>query len=291
MITGPAMIGGLRRGTWLIGAGVAALGVLVAAAVIAPTLINSTLIDSSLISSGGAGPRLDRIHRPPTGQHPFGTARLGEDMLSLCLQGLQKSLLIGCVAAVLTTVLAAAVGTVAGYLGGAVDRVLMLTVDVLLVLPPVLLLAVVLGPARELSWLIMVVVLAGFGWMLTGRMVRARVLSLRTGDVVRAAEYAGASAIRVIWWHLLPQLAPLLAIDLVLNVSGAVLAEAGLSYFGLGIQPPEVSLGTLIATGSASALTYPWVFLAPVGCLVALVLGTALLGEGLRVRTEGAATA
>ncbi len=259
--------------------------------VVLTLLATVALLGPALIDADQAGQGLDRIHRPPSLTHPLGTARLGEDMLLLCLQGLQKSLLIGCVAAVVTTALAALVGTVAGYLGGPLDRVLMTFVDVLLVLPPVLLLAIVLGPAEQINWLIMVVVLALQGWMLTGRVVRARTLSLRTGDVVRSAEYCGASPTQIIWWHLLPQMLPLLTIDLVLNVSGAVLAEAGLSYFGFGILPPEVSLGTLIATGTASALTYPWVFLAPVGCLMVLVLGTAVLGEGLRLRTEGAATA
>lgn len=265
----------------LIGAGAAVLVLMTATALLGPAVIDS----------GQAGQHLDRIHRPPNPANPFGTARLGEDLLLLCLQGLQKSLLIGCVAALGATALAALVGTTAGYLGGLTDRFLMVCVDVLLVLPPVLLLAVVLGPAEQVNWLLMVSVLALQGWMLTGRVVRARTLSLRTADVVRAAEYSGASAPRIIWWHLLPQMLPLLTIDLVLNVSGAVLAEAGLSYFGFGILPPEVSLGTLIATGTASALTYPWAFLAPVACLMALVLGTAVLGEGLRLRTEGAATA
>ncbi|MFT4294165.1 MAG: ABC transporter permease [Micropruina sp.] len=259
--------------------------------VVLTLLAGIALLGPALIDADQAGQRLDRIHRPPSAANPLGTARLGEDVLLLCLQGLQKSLLIGCVAAVVTTALAALVGTVAGYLGGLLDRLLMTVVDVLLVLPPVLLLAVVLGPAEQINWLIMVAVLALQGWMLTGRVVRARTLSLRTADVVRSAEYGGASAAQIIRWHLLPQMLPLLTIDLVLNVSGAVLSEAGLSYFGFGILPPEVSLGTLIATGTASALTYPWVFLAPVGCLMALVLGTAVLGEGLRLRTEGAATA
>ena len=267
--------------TVLIGTGIGVLTLITATALLGPALLDGDQ----------AGQRLDRIHRPPNATNPLGTARLGEDVLLLCLQGLQKSLLIGCVAAVVTTALAALVGTVAGYLGGVLDRLLMTVVDVLLVLPPVLLLAVVLGPAEQINWLIMVAVLALQGWMLTGRVVRARTLSLRTTDVVRSAEYSGASPARIIWRHLLPQMLPLLTIDLVLNVTGAVLSEAGLSYFGFGILPPEVSLGTLIATGTASALTYPWVFLAPVGCLMTLVLGTAVLGEGLRLRTEGAATA
>ncbi|SDD39690.1 ABC transporter permease [Actinokineospora iranica] len=218
----------------------------------------------------------------PSPAHPLGTARLGEDVLALCLRGLQKSLVIGLLAAVLTTVVSAVVGTVAGYLGGMVDRVLMAVVDVLLVLPPILVVAVVSPALRDQSWLVLVLLIAGFQWMLTARVVRARARSLRSSGYVVAAENMGASSARVVTRHLLPQMAPLLVVDCTLNVASAVLAEAGLSYFGFGVQAPDVSLGTLVSAGTGSALTFPWVFLAPVGFLAATVLAAAVLGEGLR---------
>ncbi|MBC7303452.1 MAG: ABC transporter permease [Nocardia sp.] len=222
------------------------------------------------------------ILAPPSPAHPLGTARLGEDMLALCLRGLQKSLVIGLLAAVLTTALAAVIGTVAGYLGGFADRALMSVVDILLVLPPILVIAVLSPALRDQSWLVLVGLIAGFQWMLTSRVVRARARSLRGVGYVVAAQDMGASTTRVVTRHLLPQMAPLLLIDCTLNVASAVLAEAGLSYFGFGVQPPDVSLGTLVATGTGSALTFPWVFLAPVGFLAATVLAAAILGEGLR---------
>ncbi|WP_406278214.1 ABC transporter permease [Nocardia sp. NBC_00881] len=225
---------------------------------------------------------LGAILASPSPAHPLGTARLGEDMLALCLRGLQKSLLIGLLAAGLTTVVSAVVGTLAGYLGGLTDRVLMIVVDILLVLPPILVVAVLSPTLREQSWLVLVLLIAGFQWMVTARVVRARARSLRSAGYVVAAEDMGASTARIVTRHLLPQMVPLLVIDCTLNVASAVLAEAGLSYFGFGVQPPDVSLGTLVATGTGSALTFPWVFLAPVGFLAATVLASATLGEGLR---------
>ncbi|WP_018783826.1 ABC transporter permease [Micromonospora sp. CNB394] len=260
----------VHRPIALTGAGLLAL--LVLAAAVGPLLLPFTHTDQDLRN----------VLAAPSGAHPLGTARLGEDMLALCLRGLQKSLVIGLLAAVLTTALSALVGTVAGYLGGVADRVLMMVVDVLLVLPPILAVAVLSPALRGSSWLVLVLLIATFQWMVTSRVVRARARSLRVAGYVVAAENTGASTTRIVTRHLLPQMVPLLAIDCTLNVASAVLAEAGLSYFGFGVQPPDVSLGTLVATGTGSALTFPWVFLAPVGFLTATVLAAAMLGEGLR---------
>ncbi|MFD4444532.1 ABC transporter permease [Nocardia sp. NPDC058519] len=259
-----------RRPGVVVGATV--LGLLALAAFVGPHLLPYSHTQQDLTA----------ILTPPSAAHPLGTARLGEDVLALCLRGLQKSLVIGLLAAVLTTVLAAVVGTIAGYLGGKTDRALMAVVDILLVLPPILVVAVLSPALRGQSWLVLVVLISGFQWMLTSRVVRARARSLRTSGFVVAAENMGASTARIITHHMLPLMAPLLIIDCTMNVATAVLTEAGLSYFGFGVQPPDVSLGTLVATGTGSALTFPWVFVAPVGFLAATVLATAVLGEGLR---------
>ncbi|MFD4367294.1 ABC transporter permease [Rhodococcus sp. NPDC058521] len=226
------------------------------------------------------------VLEPPTSHHWFGTARLGEDVLAQTLHGLQKSLLIGVASAVLATALAAVVGMLAGLARGAVDRSTMWAVDTLLVLPPILVIAVLSPLFVDRSWLFLIVAIAVFQWMLPARMIRARTLTLRVSGFVRAAETMGASTTHLMRRHLLPNMVPLLAIDCALTVATAVLAEAGLSYFGFGVQPPDISLGTLIATGSASAVTYPWVFLAPAFTLVLTVLGVGLVGEGVRRSRE-----
>ncbi|AEF39547.1 ABC transporter permease [Hoyosella subflava] len=222
------------------------------------------------------------VLQPPSWEHWLGTSRLGEDLLAQTMRGLQKSLLIGLAVAVLSTAVAAIVGTLAGYYGGRVDRGLMWCVDMLLILPTFLVVAVMSPVLRGQSWLLLVVVIAMFQWTLASRIVRARAMSLRERGFVRAAEYMGARGPRVIRTHLIPNMAPLLIIDCTINVGVAVIAEAGLSYFGFGVRPPDVSLGTLIGIGSNSAITYPWVFLVPVAFLITTVMAVGLIGEGLR---------
>jgi glutathione transport system permease protein len=126
------------------------------------------------------------------------------------------------------------------------------------------------------------VLLAGFGWMITARIVRGLALSLREREFVQAARFMGVPSGMIIVRHLLPNMASLLTIDATVSVGGALLAETGLSYFGFGVQPPDVSLGTLIAVGTPSALTFPWLFSFASGLLVLTVLAVSVVGDGLR---------
>jgi peptide/nickel transport system permease protein len=263
-----------------------------------PLAVCGAVLLTLLVGTACLGPWLwphDHItqHRnavlvPPTGEHWLGTSRLGEDVFAQCVRGLQKSLVIGLLVAVLSTLLAAVIGLTAGYAGRWVDRSLMWGVDMLLILPSFLVVAVLSPVLRERSWLWMVLVIALFQWMLTARIVRARAVSLKQREFVVAARYMGAPTWSIVRTHLVPHLVPLLVIDCTLHVGTAILSEAGLSYFGFGIQPPDVSLGSLVAAGSGSALTYPWVFLAPVGFLMTTVTAVGLLGEALRrVLDEG----
>lgn len=219
---------------------------------------------------------------PPTAAHWFGTTQTGADVYALTLRGLQKSLIIGLLVAVISTGLAAVVGAFAGYFGGWVDRLLMWVVDLLLVLPAFLIVAILSPNFRGRTWLIFVVLLAAFMWMVMARIVRGMTISLREREYVLAARYMGVSGPRVVFRHVLPNISSLLIIDATLNVSAAIIAETGLSYFGFGVQAPDVSLGTLIADGTDSAVTHPWLFGFPAGCLVAIVLAVNLVGDGLR---------
>jgi peptide/nickel transport system permease protein len=215
-------------------------------------------------------------------QHYFGTTQIGGDVYAQTLHGLQKSLIIGLLVAFFSTGLAAIVGATAGYLAGRVDRGLMWIVDLLLVLPSFLILAVLSPFFKGKSWLIFVALLAIFSWMITARIVRSMVMSLRERDFIRAAKYMGVPTYKIIFRHLIPNIASILIIDATLNVGGAILAETGLSFLGFGIQPPDVSLGSLIAGGVTSAQTYPWLFAFAGGTLVLTVLSVSFVGDGLR---------
>lgn len=220
--------------------------------------------------------------QPPSREHWFGTTQIGGDVFALTMRGLQKSLIIGLLVAIFSTGIAAIVGAFAGYLGGKVDKAMMWVVDLLLVLPAFLLIAVMSPLYRGKTWLIFVVLLAAFGWMITSRIVRGMAMSLRERDFIRAARYMGVPTRTIVFRHLIPNVASILIIAATLDVGGTILSETGLSYLGFGIQPPDVSLGSLIADGTNSALTYPWLFCFAGGALVLTVLSVSFIGDGLR---------
>lgn len=218
----------------------------------------------------------------PSSEHWFGTTQTGGDVYALTLRGMQKSLIIGVLVALFATGLAAIVGSFAGYFGGWADRVLMWCVDLLLVLPSFLIVAILSPSFRGKTWLVFVFLLAAFLWMITARIVRGMTISLREREYVLAARYMGVPAPRIIFRHILPNMASLLIIDATINVSAAIISETGLSYFGFGVQPPDVSLGTVIADGTTAAVSYPWLFAFPAGLLVLIVLAVNLIGDGMR---------
>ncbi len=221
------------------------------------------------------------LQQPPTVDHWFGTNALGQDLLAQTLRGMQKSMLIGVCVAFISTVIAATVGTIAGYFMGARDRALMWLVDLMIVVPSFLLITIVVQRTKgDIFW--MIVLLAAFSWMISSRIVRGMTMSLREREFVVAARYMGVRNWRIIVRHIVPNVASIIIIDTALNVGVAVLAETGLSYLGFGVQPPDVSLGTLIASGTPSVTTFPWLFLFPAGVLVLIIFCANLIGDGLR---------
>ncbi|MBV8931317.1 MAG: ABC transporter permease, partial [Kutzneria sp.] len=219
---------------------------------------------------------------PPSATHWFGTDNIGTDMFVSTMRGLQKSLTIGLMVGAISTLLSAVVGATAGFFGGITDRALMWVVDLLLVLPSFLIISIASPLFKGSSWLIFVVLLGLFQWMITARIVRGMTLSLKTREYVVAARFMGQSPWRIIAKHIVPNMSSLLIVDATINVGSAVLQETGLSYFGFGVQPPDVSLGTLISAGTSSALTFPWLFYAPASMLIITLLSVAVVGDGLR---------
>ncbi|WP_039794267.1 ABC transporter permease [Nocardia araoensis] len=221
--------------------------------------------------------------KPPSPEHPFGTTQIGQDVLAQTLRGLQKSLVIGLCVALLSTTIAATAGSLAGLLGGWTDRAIMWLVDLLLVVPSFIIIALFAPRTKGSgSILLLILLLSCFGWMISARIVRGLTLSLRDREFVRAARYMGAPTRTVILSHVIPNIASILIIDTTLTVGSAIMAETGLSFLGFGVQPPDVSLGSLIAAGTKSALTYPWLFLFAGGLLIITVLCANLVGDGLR---------
>jgi peptide/nickel transport system permease protein len=218
----------------------------------------------------------------PSSNHFFGVDEVGRDVYARTLKGLQKSLIIGLAAALLTTGIAAVAGSIAGYFGRKADMIVVWVIDLLLVLPSFLILAILSPVLSGRTWLWLVLLLSVFGWMITGRVVRGMTLSLKEREYVQAAKYMGVPAFTIIRRHLLPNMASLLIVDVTINVGVTIVAETGLSFFGFGVQPPDVSLGTVLAASQDLATVYPHVFMFGAGLLVLTVLCVSVIGDALR---------
>ena len=218
----------------------------------------------------------------PNSSHWFGTTQIGGDVYALVLRGLQKSLLIGLMVAVMSTSTAAIVGSCAGYFGGVTDRVLVWIIDLMLVVPAFLILSIMSPIFKGGTWWSFAVLIAVFSWMVTARVVRGYTLTLKSREYVRAARYMGVGPAKIIVRHILPNISSLLIIDATINVGAAVVTESTLSFLGFGIQSPDVSLGTILADGANSAIEHPWLFFFPAAFLVLFVLSVNFIGDGLR---------
>jgi peptide/nickel transport system permease protein len=240
---------------------------------------------------------LAQARQGPSWAHPFGTDLLGRDQLTRVLYGLRVSLLVGLGVALVSVVVGAAVGAWAGWRGGWVDGLLMRVTDLFLVIPALALLLVVadnpdptffgwfdLPPATEVPG--MVLVLSALGWMPMARIVRGEFLTLREQAYVDAARAAGASGVRIVVTHLLPNATGVILVFGALAVGIAVLNEAVLAFLGVGVQYPAVSLGTMIADAEDTVGTdLAYLILYPGLVLFLLVLAVNLVGDGLRDTT------
>lgn len=228
------------------------------------------------------------IHReipssaPPSWDHPFGTTRAGQDYLAQVLRGTQQSIKVGLVTAIMAGVIGGFLGSLAGLYGGRVDNLIMRFVDLLFVIPSLVILIVVAGFLGASTWWQTALILGAFAWLNTARVVRGVVLSLREQEFIQAARGMGASNTWIIVRHLIPNSMNVLIVDFTLVIAVAILAEASLSFLGLGIQPPDVSLGFLINQARESVWTRPWLFYTPGVVIILIVLAINFIGDGLR---------
>jgi len=221
-----------------------------------------------------------RLERPSV-HHPFGLDELGRDIFSRVLAGARISLLVGITVVGISTLVGVFLGAVAGYFGGWVDDVISRGVDVLLAFPGILLaiaLVAVLGP----SLTNVVLALSVIGWVGYARLVRGQVLRAREFEFVQAARALGASTSRILIRHIIPTTLPAVMVQATLGMAGAILAEAALSFLGLGVQPPTPSWGTMLNGGRLHLLDAPHLTIFPGAAIAALVLGFNFLGDGLR---------
>jgi len=226
-------------------------------------------------------PDTRRILAGPSASHWLGTDQLGRDVLSRVLYGARISLAVGFISVGIAAVIGIILGSAAGYHGGLADAVIMRVVDLMLVFPRFFLLLAVLAFLQPSIWTIMAVI-GVTGWMGVARLVRAEFLTLKEREFVIWSESVGASASRVIFRHILPNaMAPVL-VAMTLGIPAAILTESGLSFLGLGVQPPYATWGNILNDGKDSIEIAWWMTVYPGLAILVTVLSYNLLGEGIR---------
>ena len=235
--------------------------------------IDPNAINVANVSSTLAGPSL---------QHPFGTDDVGRDEFARAMAGGRVSLLVGLSSMLMAILFGIGVGAFAGYYGGIVDNVLMRVTDVALSIPLYLLLFVLSASFNDGSPRFVIILIAFVSWFITARLVRSEFLALKEREYVLAARTIGARNLRMMFRHILPNAAGPIIVSATLLVGGNIILESVLSYFGLGIQPPNASWGSLVSDGQGFFDVGPWLVFAP-GLLIFLtVLSFNLVGDGLR---------
>ena len=221
------------------------------------------------------------IFEPPSLVHPMGTDSLGRDLATRILFGGRVSLWVGLSAALLAVTVGTVVGVAAGFYGGLTDGTLMRAVDVLLSIPRLFLL-VLLAVLFGGGVLTIILVLAALSWMRTARIVRATVLSLKHREFVEAARAVGASDLRIMVRHLLPNTVAPIIVAATLGVAGAIIAESTLSFLGLGIQKPTSTWGNMLTDATTDMTTAPWTAIFPGLAIFLAVVAINFVGDGLR---------
>jgi len=222
---------------------------------------------------------------PPSLAHPLGLDELGRDILARLVAGARISLAVGLAVVSVSSLIGMALGSIAGYFGGFVDDAISRVVDVLMAFPGILLaiaLVAVLGP----SLTNVILALCVIGWVGYARLVRGQALRTRELEYVQAARALGAGPARIVLRHVLPTAFPAVIVQATLGMAGAILAEASLSFLGLGVQPPTPSWGTMLDAGRSHLFDAPHLTLFPGLAIATLVLGFNFLGDGLRDRLD-----
>jgi len=217
----------------------------------------------------------------PYGGHLLGTDTQGRDILSRVLYGARISLGVGLISQSVATLLGVTLGLVAGYYGRWVDALVMRLADITLAFPTLLLLIAVAAAVRP-SLPVVFVIIGVVGWAGMARLVRSQVLVLRTADYVQAARALGAPDRHILFRHLLPNVRGPVIVAATLGIAGAMMAEAALSFVGLGAQPPTPSWGAMVADGRDLLRVAPWVSVAPGVAIGLAVLGFNIVGDALR---------
>ncbi len=216
------------------------------------------------------------------GEHPFGQDNIGQDVFARVMSGTQTSLMVMVVIGLLATTIGILIGSVAGFLRGRLDNVIMRFTDMVITIPVIMIGAILGAWVGRAEPLLLALALAMVTWTSMARLVRAEFLSLREREFVDAARVAGASNARIMFKHMLPNAVGVIIVNTTLLMASAILLETALSYLGFGIRYPDVSLGNLISDYQTAFATRPWLFWWPGLFIVSIALCVNFIGDGLR---------
>lgn len=226
---------------------------------------------------------LDFINRNqgPSALHWFGTNTAGQDMFALLSEAVRISLTIGLIVGVLTPIISLVFGCAIAYFGGWIERGGMWLLETLIMFPQIIIIGIFMS-GRGGDPYVLAFIMVMFGWMASARLIRGMALSFIDRDFIKAARFMGVHPFRIVVRHLAPNLASLAIINATTSIWAAILAEISLSFLGLGVSPPQTSLGLLIAGARAYVFASPWMFWGPVVVFMLIVGSLALINDGLR---------
>ena len=217
----------------------------------------------------------------PSWEHPLGTDQLGRDLYARMVYGARISLMVGIIAVGISLLIGISLGSIAGFYGGVIDRIIMGFVDIMLCFPSIFLILALIA-LLDPSIMIIMVVIGVTSWMGVARLIRAEILSLKERDFVLAARVSGVSDLKIILRHLIPNAIGPVVVSATLGVAGVILLESGLSFLGIGVQPPTPSWGNILMDAKSTLGIAWWMTVYPGLAIFITVLGYNLLGEGLR---------
>lgn len=226
---------------------------------------------------------MDLLNRlaPPSKEHLLGTDEAGRDVLTRLLYGARVSLLVGIVPTIISMLVGAVLGIIAGYNGGWVDTVIMRLADIMLAFPSMFLAMVIMYTLGD-GMINIFLALALVNWASVARIVRSETLKLRESEFVEAARSIGVKRVVIMLRHILPNCIPSLIVLFTLNIPSAILSESSLSFLGIGIKAPQASWGLMVNTGRQFLYSQPWLSLSPSIAIMLIVLSFNFLGDGLR---------
>lgn len=262
-------------------------------AIASSALLLTLVLALILVSFSPYDPERSNIARrlePPSWDHPFGTDGLGRDLLTRVLYGGRISMTVGFMAVVITLLIGIPVGAVSGYFGGWIDNVLMRITDTALSLPVLLVLILLSAILREVELpifernnvLTIALVIGVLSWMTVARLVRATFLSVREMEFIAAAHCVGASNLRIMVRHILPNAIGPIIVESTLETGWAIMQEAGLSFLGFGIMPPTPSWGNLLSNAQEHMTKHPWLAIFPGLMIFLTIISVNYIGDGLR---------